>query len=284
MARVLLAWELGAGYGHMAPFRVIALRLKEQGHVPALVVKLLTNAAEYFGHDLCDVWQAPMADRPLKNPVKTQVSYASILHNTGFGDPEGLAARINAWRVLLRSHRADALMCHHTPTAAVAAQVLDIPVWYIGSGFMVPPLLSPFPSFRVDAQIPEAVLRQNETHVLGSLNRALEILGVDPFDDLQGVYRGGRPAMLTYPALDHYDVERPETSLGLPDFSYGQAPVWPTGDGPRVFAYLRPTPTSSRCSRASATVGPGFCCGSRRCPGTSSPPTSAPAWRWSKGR
>jgi len=183
-----------------------------------------------------------MPDRPLANPVKTQVSYASLLHNTGFGEAVGLAARINAWRVLLRSHGAQLLLCHHAPTAAVAARSLDIPVCYIGSGFMVPPLRTPFPSFRIDMRIDDGVLRQNEAHVLENLNRALEILELDPYADLQCIYRGGRPAMLSYRQTDHYGVDRPEVALGLPDFSHGAAPAWPAGGGPRIFAYLRPVP------------------------------------------
>ena len=239
---MLLAWELGDGYGQLAPLRALAVLLTAEGHEPAFAVKLLSNAAEFLGYDLGPVWQAPIADRAVSNPVKTQVSYASLLHNTGFGDPLGLAARIAAWRTILLAHRAELVVCAHAPTAAVAARTLGLPVCNVGTGFIVPPLLRPFPSFRVDAQIPEATLRQNEAHVLDDLNRALEILGLDPFDRLQEIFEGARPAVLSYPQLDHYGLDRPEPRLGLPELSDGIAPVWPAGDGPRVFAYLRPVP------------------------------------------
>ena len=32
MSRILLAWELGAGFGHLGPFLMIANRLLERGH------------------------------------------------------------------------------------------------------------------------------------------------------------------------------------------------------------------------------------------------------------
>jgi hypothetical protein len=242
VVRVLLAWELGEGYGHLAPLRALAVLLKAEGHEPAFAVKLLTNAAEFVGYDLGPVWQAPITDRAVSNPVKVQVSYASLLHNTGFGDPVGLAARIAGWRTILLGHRAELLVCEHAPTAAVAARTLGLPVCNVGTGFVVPPLVTPFPSFRVDAQIPETTLRQNEAHVLGDLNRALEILGLHPFDRLQEIFAGARAAVLSYRELDHYGLDRPEPRLGLPELSDGMAPVWPAGAGPRVFAYLRPVP------------------------------------------
>lgn len=40
-------------------------------------------------------------------------------------------------------------------------------------------------------RIDDGVLRQNEAHVLENLNRALEILELDPYADLQCIYRGG---------------------------------------------------------------------------------------------
>lgn len=242
VARVLLAWELGDGYGHLAPLRAMAVLLRDEGHVPAFAVKMLTNAVELLGHGLWPLWQAPVADRNVLNPVKTQVSYASLLHNTGFGDPVGLAARISAWRTILLGHRADLVVCEHTPTAAVAARTLGLPLAHVGTGFVVPPLVTPFPSFRPEAQIPQATLEHNEAQVLGSLNQALEILGFDPMPRLQSIFEGARPAVLSYRQLDHYGGDRPEPWLGVPDFSEGAAPVWPSGSGPRIFAYLRPVP------------------------------------------
>ncbi|MBI2383782.1 MAG: hypothetical protein HYV18_06920, partial [Gammaproteobacteria bacterium] len=61
-----------------------------------------------------------------------------------------------------------------------------------------------------------------------------------PFPDVQEIFRGTLPAVLGYRELDHYEVERPEPYRGLPDYSYGEAPFWPAGSGPKVFAYLRP--------------------------------------------
>ena len=117
------------------------------------------------------------------------------------------------------------------------------PVLYSGSGFTVPPLQSPFPSFRPRMNVPVEILRKNEAEVLKELNRALERLSLKPVESLQDVYRGGTPALLSYEPLDHYEGTRPEPYLGMPDYSHGADPVWPPGKGPKLFAYLRPGPT-----------------------------------------
>jgi hypothetical protein len=88
--------------------------------------------------------------------------------------------------------------------------------------------------------VPDRVLLRNEVAVLRELNHALALLKLKPFALLQDIFRGASPALLTYAPLDHYDVPRAETFRGLPDYSYGVAPQWPSGRGPRVFAYLAP--------------------------------------------
>ncbi|MBI2383337.1 MAG: hypothetical protein HYV18_04620, partial [Gammaproteobacteria bacterium] len=240
MANVLLAWEMGAGFGHLVVLRAIARELRARGHACAFAARMLGNAREFLDADLGPIWQAPIHLGTARTPVKTQVSYASLLHNTGFDDPFALAGRIEAWRLLLATLKTDLLFADHSPVAIVAARTLGIPVCHVGTGFTVPPLLTPFPSFRPRMSVPAQVLAHNEREVLKELNRALERLKLAPLPDLQEIFRGTLPAVLGYRELDHYEVERPEPYRGLPDYSYGEAPPWPAGSGPKVFAYLRP--------------------------------------------
>jgi UDP:flavonoid glycosyltransferase YjiC (YdhE family) len=242
MARILLAWELGGNYGHLVALRALACALKRQGHDCVFAVRMLGPAQEFLDPELGPLVQAPVRLVPGARRVRTQLSYASLLHNIGFNDPVELAGRIQAWRTLYRALQTEFVFADHSPVALVAARTLGIPAARMGNGFTLPPVLSPFPAFRPRAAVPQDVLLRNEAAVLKELNHALALLKLRPLPLLQDVFRGTAAALLTYAPLDHYEVERPEAFRGLPDYSYGQRPKWPDGKGPKIFAYLRPSP------------------------------------------
>jgi UDP:flavonoid glycosyltransferase YjiC (YdhE family) len=257
MAKVMLAWELGGNYGHLVALRALARELKRQGHSSTFAVRSLGSAQGFLDPALGPLVQAPVRLTQGRNRVRTQLSYASLLHNIGFNDPLELAGRIHAWRTLYRALGTEFVFADHSPVALVAARTLGIPAACIGNGFTVPPRQSPFPSFRVGAapfdtrpsgatqdrrgrDVPQQVLLANEAAVLRELNHALALLKLRPFALLQDIFRSASTALLTYAPLDHYDVPRAESFRGLPDYSYGAPPQWPSGKGPRIFAYLTP--------------------------------------------
>jgi UDP:flavonoid glycosyltransferase YjiC (YdhE family) len=84
------------------------------------------------------------------------------------------------------------------------------------------------------------VLPRNESAVLQNVNAALARLTLPSLQSLQDVLGGASGHVLSYRELDHYECERQEPYLGVPDLSYGAPPQWPAGDGPRIIAYLRP--------------------------------------------
>jgi UDP:flavonoid glycosyltransferase YjiC (YdhE family) len=240
--RALLAWELGGGYGHLVDLRAVARCLRAAGHACAFAVRDLGLAADVLEASLGPVLQAPVRLGQPKNPVPTQVSYSSLLHNIGFEDPHELASRIRAWRDLMRTLRTEILFADHSPIALIAARTLGIPHVALGIGFCLPPQLDPFPSFRPAMQIEPQILKDNDQQVLGELNQALALLKLKPFERLQDIFKDARKALISPAELDHYEDERPEPHLGFPIVAQGAAPEWPPGDGPKVFGYLRPSP------------------------------------------
>ena len=251
MAKVLLAWELGGNYGHLVALRALARELKRQGHACTFAVRDLGSAQGFLDPALGPLVQAPVRLTRGRNRVRRQLSYASLLHNIGFNHPVELAGRIQAWRTLYRALGTEFVFADHSPVALIAARTLGIPAACIGNGFTVPPRTSPFPSFVSSrakrgissANVPDSVLLRNEATVLAELNHALALLKLKPFALLQDIFRGASPALLTYAPLDHYDVPRSEPFRGLPDYSYGAPPNWPSGRGPKIFAYLAPSPS-----------------------------------------
>lgn len=249
MATALLAWELGGGYGHLAPLRLLALHLRTLGHRCVFVVRDVGKAEGFLDPSLGPVLQAPLREGAGRSPVKTQLSYASLLHNIGFDDDRGLAGRIRAWRELMRAARCELVYVHHAPTAVAAARLLDLPTVVLGSGFVVPPLQQPFPAWSAQP-VPTQLLARNEAVVLARLNAALARLGAAPWASLQALFAGAERALLSYPELDHYPHPRDEPYFGLPDMASGARPVWPQQRAPRVFAYLRPFPGLARLLQA----------------------------------
>ena len=245
MAKVLLAWELGGNYGHLVALRALARELKRQGHACTFAVRDLGSAQGFLDPALGPLVQAPVRLAQGRNRVRRQLSYASLLHNIGFNHPVELAGRIQAWRTLFRALGTEYLFADHSPVALIAARTLGVPAACIGNGFTVPPRLSPFPSFRIRDEVPESVLVGNEAAVLRELNHALALLKLRPFALLQDIFRGANPALLTYAPLDHYEMPRADPFRGLPDYSYGAPPQWPSGRGPKIFAYLAASPSLS---------------------------------------
>lgn len=240
--RILLAWELGAGLGHLMPMRLLAAALRQRGHRVFLALRDLQSTRQALGAESQDLLQAPLLLGPPQRPVKLQLSYASLLHNCGFDSVTGLTGRLQAWRTLLQSLSIDAVVAVHAPTALAAAGSLQVPAATLGTGFVQPPAQTPFPAFFPDQSVGEPLLRRNEAVVLGVLNGALGELGSAPLPDLASLLQRAHPALLSYPELDHYPLPRRIPYLGQPDFSQGLPVRWGPRPEKRVFAYLRPFP------------------------------------------
>ena len=190
MKRILLAWELGGGYGHVAIMRGVAQALRELGHECIFAVRELRPAEEYLPPELGIVVQAPRSPIQARSPVNIQTSYASLLHNTGFDDPIDLAGRLRSWIELLRAFRIDAVLANHAPVALLAARALELPRGQFGASFGIPPLVSPFPGFQPQLQVKDSILQHNETEVLRALNQALQRLRLSPLEQLQQIFEG----------------------------------------------------------------------------------------------
>ena len=241
--RYLFAWELGAGYGHLAQIEAMAQALKAQGHGCAFAVRHLANAQQRLPTSLGPCLQAPVRLGSGLNPVKTQLSYASLLHNIGFDDPQELRARIRAWRDLMRLLRTQTLIAVHSPIALLAARSLGVQTLAVGTGFTVPPASQPFPRYDATQALKPGLLEDNEALVLAQLHEALAPLTKLRLDNLADIFAGTPRALYSYPQLDHYpQAGRPEPYLGWPGNSFGAEPKWPSGGGPKLLAYLQSGP------------------------------------------
>ena len=239
MARVLIAWELGEAFGHLARCLRLAEGLVARGHGVTLALKdirLPAGKAPASGITVLPAPLTPQAGAGSSPPL----NYADVLRVSGFADALDVAARLNAWQGVFSLVRPDVLVADHAPTALLAARLAEIPYLSIGNGFAIPPSVSPWPSIRPWDAVADQALTTAETrldHVLDSAQKALGHTKTVRVRDLFGAH----DILDTFAELDHYGA-RPDGRYVGPIVSVPQAlrVAWQSKEGSRVLVYLRP--------------------------------------------
>jgi UDP:flavonoid glycosyltransferase YjiC (YdhE family) len=242
MARFLFAWELGGDYGHLSRLLPIALGLRARGHTVDFAVRDLLVAETLLTPHGLRALQAPLWLSRLTN-MPDPISYAEMLMRFGFLNPATLTGICRAWRHLVDLLRPDVLVLDHAPTALLATRGLGLPRANIGTGFCIPPDGRPMPAFRWWTRENPARVADSERHVLQTANAVMQVLNAPPLVALEELARCDLELLCSFPELDHYAAPLARGAVAwigpLNDLGQGAEPVWPDGDGPRVFAYLK---------------------------------------------
>jgi UDP:flavonoid glycosyltransferase YjiC (YdhE family) len=239
MARILMTWELGGGYGHLAPLLALARPLKDAGHEIAFAVRDVAAAEAVLGESGIPYYPAPANFFPL-GPVSLH-SYAQILLQTAFNGVQELRGRVRAWQALYDLLRPDILVCDHSPTALLAARGRDLHCIFTGTGFSVPPDVKSLPELRPWAPLDPGTLQRDEARALDMASAVARDLGLPALAYLAEIYSHATPALFTLKELDCYAEQRPDASYWGPlPGPGGAAPQWPEGEGKRVFLYGQP--------------------------------------------
>lgn len=233
--RVLVVWELGGGFGHVASLAGIAQQLLEGGHEPVFVLRDLSLADSVLGAAGYRSLQAPVW-LPRTSGLPPAANYAELLCRYGYRDSAGLAGVARAWRALYELVAPDALLLNHAPTALLAARGLGIRTVAYGTGFECPPPITPMPGLPVA----EARLRESEERVLACANEMLSRLGLPTLRSFADIARVDEQLLCTFRELDPYRQARlgPQYLGPLLNWDNAAEPVWPAGRGPRVYAFL----------------------------------------------
>jgi UDP:flavonoid glycosyltransferase YjiC (YdhE family) len=246
VSRFLFAWELGGGLGHSLPLALLARPLLEAGHEVDVALRDLSTAPAAFGdlmtHPRARFWQAPIFLATLRG-LPESVSYAELLFRAGFLESRRLVGLARGWRSLFDAVRPDLLLVDHAPNALLAARGLPMRTAAIGTGFFLPPAQTPIPPFREWDRVDPQRVAQSEARALAVANEVLLELGATPLVHLHALTAVDEHFLLTWPEVDHYLDRTPRPNerywgpLAMP--SQGAAPVWPAGDGPKLFVYLK---------------------------------------------
>lgn len=238
MSRILLAWELGAGFGHLGPFLMIANRLLERGHELHIAAREVASAVIAVRDLPIAVYQAPLCLNVYGGLQEPPLNYAEILMRYGYLDRGMLRGLIAGWRSLMRVTNADVVIADHAPTALIAARLEGIPISVIGTPFSVLPETHPAPNMRDWIAVLPARLADSDSRVLAVINAVL------PHDSprisaLHQIFSGAEKFFIGTPETDHYGARADAIYFGLAGRSSGSAvPQWPAGDGKRVLLYL----------------------------------------------
>lgn len=255
MASLLFAWELGAGFGHLARFGPLAKATARRGHAVSVVVKDLARAASYFGGTNVRFLPVPRVEAKRKPKYPEPTSFPQLLWNAGFGDARDATARVVAWRNLIELTHPDAIIFDHSPLALLAGRGLACSRVVIGSGFFCPPDDFPMPSLRPWMRVDTAELARNENEVLGNANRVLTTIGAPPLDHFASLYADvDDTALTTFREFDHFPHRRNGRYWGAWSASGRVKPSWPEGNEPRVFAYLKKFATLPKLLDAIASL------------------------------
>jgi UDP:flavonoid glycosyltransferase YjiC (YdhE family) len=234
MAKIDFAWELGAGTGHVTTLLPVAAAMQSRGHDVRFLLRDLSAGADLEGAGAIPREGAPIWTGPAT--VQAPLNLGEILLNFGYHHAPQHKQLVDAWRERLQGSQA--VVANVAPAAHLAARTLGIPSFEISQGFHAPPPAMPSPPLRHWEPAPRARLEAADRQVLQVINTVLSGYGARPIATLGELF-AGRLMLLTYPELDIYPERGPSDYYGITDSGEGKAvPQWPSGSGPRLFAYL----------------------------------------------
>ncbi len=237
--RILLAWELGGGLGHVAKFMVLAERLLAQGFEIWAACQNLSSAEVTLGRLGVRLVQAPIWNAAPGN-IPEPINYAGILARKAWLSTDGLAGLARGWRDLVDAIAPRLIVANHAPSLLLGLRGRDIPILFIDTPFGIPPLASPFPNMRYwqGAEL-LPVMHEIEARVLTTANQALATLAQPALPRLCDLFQGVETCLLGFQELDHYPERGAADYFGpLYAETWGDAPVWPLASGKPVFVYL----------------------------------------------
>ncbi len=203
----MLAWEGGAGRGHVVTLARVARALA--GRVPCdAALGWMDHAGEIA--PWCEA-VFPGVKLPYNKQARKDraappsASWAEWLFDCGFADGAKMAARVGWWLEVLALRQTRLVIGDYAPCALMAARIAGIPALAIGTGYAIPPAgLTSFPVF-----LPEYSVREvDEADLAAKISAALAPLGLPPLAHLPDVYARSGEIVRTLGMLDPYRGQR----------------------------------------------------------------------------
>lgn len=215
MTRVLLAWEAGAGRGHVVTLARVARAL--QGMAPCdAALGWMDHAGEIA--PWCE-GVFPGVSLPYQRQARKErgappnATWADYLADCRMADGSRLRSNVAWWLDTYARRQTGLVVADYAPCALLAARIAGIPALAIGTGYGIPPAdLREFPVFLPDHAEREA----DEGQMVAVVNEALGPLGLPPLDALPEIYTRSGDIVRTLPMLDPYAAWRSDDAYMPP--------------------------------------------------------------------
>lgn len=243
MTTILLAHELGQGFGHVNRLLVLGKSLVHHRLIFAMpgwravrpvIARTLGASIEVRP---VGEWQQAAVESELAGGDASW-TLADMLYRYGFANRDRVNAGVRHWRSVLHELKPGLVIGDFAPMLRIATAG-RVPSVVVGNGFTVPPRLSPLPGMRPDQRRASDHSRARETEVLAAVNEIRRALGLPDFACVADLFYGDETFAATLEILDPYRQLRTEPVLqpfNIPDLPVG--PAFETRTGPHVFCYL----------------------------------------------
>jgi UDP:flavonoid glycosyltransferase YjiC (YdhE family) len=239
MSCILCCWEIGAGFGHLFRLYPLVEGLLKNDHEVMVISTDLRRAKQVFEPLNISIFPAPANHAPYKN-FSLSLNYAQNLLRNGFWHAPSLRSRLREWLDLFDTLQPDFILAEHAPGALLAARLAGLHRAAIGTGFTIPPLVSPMPGIQPWFSVPQTHLLQIEGDFLALANSVVVDLGGKSLTAVADIFAGAEIYLCTFAELDHYGSRTQMPYCGPIVYSPPlRKPDWPTVNGERIFLYMR---------------------------------------------
>lgn len=257
MAKVLFVWEQGSDLGHLSQLRLAVVMALEQGHRVYLAARHLHRVPEIWQDLPVTCLQAPFKQTVAKLDQSAFPSFTHLLAHSCFSSVQELQMLLKAWCALYDLIEPELVLFEHSPTALIAAYSYTFGKIIVGNGFTIPPQptdsstpFAPFLNMPDTPQVRDGLLH-DDAEVLKLINLSLKSIGVTELPKLHDIYaQADARFLMTWTVLDHFGDRPGERYLGVELPAKRSRPLWPDGEGARVFGYLHAVPGIERLLHA----------------------------------
>lgn len=238
--RVLFCWDFGWGIGHVNHILAGARALRRRG----ADITFAIYSSQFIRHfkDMQDrtFVHAPVSPfflRPKVSALFGDRSYAALLHNAGFCDPDYVRFFLQSYDVLFKTFKPDCVVAEHSPAALLGAHVSGIPAILTGNGATVPDHDGQQFKSKADGQGGDTDAAN--AFVLESLNQSLRQSGKKPLSVLPEFMPGDHLFPMCLRDFDFFPDRQAGIVVPPAEMVLGSAPA--AGDRDEVFCYFQLT-------------------------------------------
>jgi hypothetical protein len=240
VAHVVIAWEIGRGFGHLVPLVAVGLALRRRGHKVTTMVHDDSKGAPLLASAGLHVVTLPRVPAPTQSFPLSDNYTANLLRN-GFWDAATVTARVKQWRQALAGVHPELLICDHAPSVLLATRGAGHRRLALGTGFTVPPLATPMPALQPWFSLPPDRLEGVDRTWISVTNDALRSLALPKVTSVSDLFEGVDRRICIEPELDHYSERTGDSFVGAVTARPWLAARLMDEAEPYVFVYLSRT-------------------------------------------